>query len=152
MEAVALRRSFENLGLQFLFSPVRSLAGSETSVDIPERKRRALEDLGRFFQEATSGLNLVAERRAGGYGSLGTLEESVKAERAYGAIAAVLPTDPTEAKELLGDLNVVRQRMLDGDPLEPKDRQALHTFCKKVLDHLDQERFTAFGGNQNVWP
>src|SRR5579872_5680176 len=97
MEAIALRRSFENLGLQFLFAPIRSLAGKEAEGDIPVRQRKALEDLGRFLQEAIVGLSLVADRRAGGYGSLGTLEDSVKAERAYGAISPVLPTDPDPA-------------------------------------------------------
>jgi hypothetical protein len=80
------------------------------------------------------------------------LEESVKAERAYGAIASVLPEDPTKAKELLACLDVTRQRMLNRESLEPRDRQELHEFCKTVLAHLDQERFTAFGGSQNVWP
>ena len=151
MEAIAVRRSFENLGLQLLFAPIRSLVGTE-GAKVSERKQQALKDLGRFFQEARSGLDLVEDRRAGGYGSLVTLEESVKAERAYGSISAILPKDSAKAKELLDSLERVRLSLLNGEPLKPEERKALHEFCKIVLDHLDQQRYRSFSGSQGVWP
>ncbi len=141
MEAIALRKSFENLGLQLLFSEVGLLVGIQLPEELPSEEKQALLDLKEFLRTAINGLELVSIRRSGGYKSLATLKDSIKAERAYTSVKPVLPSDFEEAKALLSDLETIVEKIIKGESIENDNRKRLHTFCRRMLSYLDRDRF-----------
>lgn len=152
MEAIALRRSFENLGLQGLFAQIRVLVGTTLPSEIPDKERQALEDLGGLFKKVEDGVDLMVKRRTDGYASLTSLEDSIKAERAYRVIYPVLASDPNQAKSELAELDKIRKRILEGNHADETDSKKLHSFCRRTLAHLNRERFESFRDTQNIWP
>ncbi|MFI5330087.1 MAG: hypothetical protein ACHQ2F_03490 [Desulfobaccales bacterium] len=137
MEAIGLQRSWENLGLQSLFAPVCSLAIIRPSGEIPLRKKKALEGLDRLLTNAESGLNVMT-RRAGD-ASLGPLNASVNAERAYRFLSPALPKNREKAKKEIREIKKVIRQFIKNEPCSDNDRVKLRIFCKRVLDYLDRE-------------
>jgi len=138
MEAIAMRKRWENLGLQYIFAPIRSFILTELPAQLPAKNRKALEALERFMDEATHGLT----DRERGYGSLAqrdNLNNLVKAERALISIDRILPEGTGEAKQHLKEIKAICQEVREGRSSWER-RKELHLFCKKALALLDQER------------
>jgi hypothetical protein len=155
MEATILRRDFENLGLQFLFAPIRTMLADEEQshlLRLTSKERQLLTDFGKFLEEALRGLNLVVERKHLGFSSLATLVDSAKAESAYFAIRPLLPRRPDRAKTFLRELKTIRAQMFKRRVVHDADREKLDSFCRSVLVHLHQERFERQRDIQNLWP
>ncbi len=152
MEAIALQRGFENLGLQLLFAPIRSLLGRQIPNKIPEKKRQAVVDLKRFLDNASAGIDLMVEPRKNGFASLATLDESVKAERAYRAIHSVIPSDAELGKEFLNKIKMSCDKVIEGRPCSEEERKELYLFCRDIIAHLDRERFEYLRDPRNICP
>lgn len=150
--ALYLRRNLENLGLQLLFAPIRSLVGVELPKEIPLKKKQALVNLKSFLDTAITGIELKRTRQKKRPPLLIASDEKIKAERAYQAISSILPWDLEEAKEKLQEIRAIVEQILNGKPLPDNDREKLHSFCREVLGYLDQEYFKYLRDPQNVWP
>jgi len=138
MEAIAMRKRWENLGLQFIFAPIRSFILTKLPAQLPAKNRKALEALENFMDEATHGL--VDQER--GYGSLAqrdNLNNLVKAEQALSSIKPVLPKDLEQAKQYLKEIKAICREVRKGESSIDRRRQ-LHSFCREALAFLDQER------------
>lgn len=138
MEAIAMRKRWENLGLQYIFAPIRSFILTELPAQLPAKNRKALEALEKFMDEATNGL--VDKER--GYGSLAqqdNLNNLVKAERALISIDPILQGDPGEKKQYLIEIKAICREVREGKSSWDRRRQ-LHSFCRKALAFLDQHR------------
>ena len=138
MEAIALRKRWENLGLQYIFAPIRSFILTELPAQLPAKNRKALEALEKFMDDATHGL--VDQER--GYGSLAqrdNLNNLVKAEQALSSIDPILPKGPGKAKQYLSEIKAICREVREGRSSWER-RKELHYFCKKALALLDQER------------
>lgn len=138
MEAIAMRKRWENLGLQYVFAPIRSFILTELPAQLPAKNRKALEALEKFMDEATSGL-FDQERGYGSLASHNNLNSLVKAERALISIKPILPSEPDEAKQYLGEIKAICREVREGKSSLDRRRQ-LHSFCRKALAFLDQNR------------
>ena len=140
MENVMLE-ALENLGLQLLFSHVGCFVGTRLPEKISSTERRNIVDLNKFIGAAICGLNLVVQRyQKKKELSPISLEESVKAERAFLALSPVLPSDFAEAKDVLQGLLSVLEKIISGRCRKLNGGQKkLHSFCRKFLSHLHQE-------------
>ena len=152
MEALASLENFKNLGLQLLFAPVILLTGRPLPKKIPQEEREALAALEKLLNDAKTGLTITVERLKGGYGSLASLSDSVKAERAYNAIRAILPEDADQAEACLQDLSEICSKLLKKEHLEETERIKLHSFSREVVSYLGQEYFRIVKDPQNMWP
>ena len=158
MEAIALRKSFENLGLQLLFADVGFLFGLKPHQTLSSEERPALIDLYNFIKSASTGLDLFSMRRQKkgekGYASLITLglDKSIEAERAFLAMQPILPDDPAQAKAELKELNHTCKKILSGKRGFNGERKKVHSFCRKFLSHLHQERLENLKNPSNLWP
>lgn len=152
MEAIALQSGFENLGLQLLFAPIRSLLGRQIPEKLSEKKRQPVVDLKNFLDIASAGIDLTVERRKNGFASLATLDESVRAERAYRAIRTVIPSEAERGKELLNKIKMTCDNIVEGRPCSEDERKELYSFCRDIIAHLDRERFEYLKDTENIWP
>jgi len=152
MEAAALQKGLENLGLQFLFGDVGCLVGTRLHRKLKADEKEALKGLDEFLGNVRRGLDLAEKRRTGNSGSLGSLKATLSAERAYRVFRPLLPRDPSRAKMLLTELEGVAQKIRTNKPSADIDRQRLHAFCRNVLDHLARERFEIHTARGNLLP
>lgn len=152
MEAIALRRTSENLGLQALFADVGFFAGSKRlPKTIDAIDRTALDNLKEFLHEVVKGLDLSVQSRQQGYGSVAALSDLAKAERAYRSIRPILPVNAEDARLSLERSEQVVDRLITGHARRT-DLNELHDFCRKVLNYLDRERFDQLRNPETLLP
>lgn len=137
MEAVAFQKRWENLGLQFLFAPVRFFVGKELPKGLHPEKRAVFRELEKFLEEVLTGI----DHEEKGYASLTSLNSLIKAERAYSAIKPILSRNPNEAKADLNEIKRICQKIIEEGRCEPEEREQIKSFAHKALRHLDRERF-----------
>lgn len=143
MVVKALARSWDILGLQFLFARVRSCAGTDLRDGKPlkERDKESFENLKKFLKAVIKGI----EDEQGKYKHLRTLKEGVEAERAFESIRPVLPEDLTSAKKKLRGILKIRDNILRYGHCPDIEREKLIAFCRTILNHLDEKRLRLKG-------
>ncbi len=150
MEAIALRKSFENIGLQLLFADVGLFLGSKQHQKLSLEDRGTLSDLSDFIKSASTGLDLFSMRKQGREEMM-RLDEAIQVERAFLAIKPILPDDPAQAKTTLNELNDICKKILSSEKRLNVERKKLHFCCRKFLSHLHQE-FFYLTNLQSAWP
>lgn len=151
MEATVVRKNFSSLGLQSVLANARSLVRERTSRALDRQAQKILGDLAGFLGEAGKAIDF-AERRRGGSGSLVALQDSIRAERAYKAVANVLPADRARAKEEIQRLTIACERLVAGKSVSATEANRLSRFCRELVAQLDRERFESLSESKYILP
>lgn len=129
------------MGLQWLFAPIRSCAGTDLRDGKPlkERDKESFKNLKKFLKTVIKGIE-NEQRNYKGLKGLKTLRERVEAEREFKSIRPVLPEDLTSAKKKLQGIVKICDNILKHGNCPDIQREELIAFCRIILNHTDQER------------